>query len=151
MQQIWRYVQTILGLIFRHPIAGACVIPVLPNGQLVLVKRQDNGLWGLPGGIIDWGEDVTTTIRRELAEETGLELVSIRRLVGVYSSPDRDPRIHSVCITVEAEVQGTMQILDQLEISEVQAFSRDALPPEPLTHDHYRQLQDYFNGTTTLA
>jgi 8-oxo-dGTP diphosphatase len=86
-----------------------------------------------------------------VAEETGLELIEIRRLVGIYSAPDRDPRIHSICVVVEADVQGTMQIEDTLEISEVQAFEPSAIPRGSLSHDHDRQLQDYFDGKTTLA
>ncbi len=97
------------------------------------------------------GRDVPTTVKRELAEETGLELVKIRRLVGVYSAADRDPRLHSVCVVVEAEVQGSMQTQDQFEITEVRAFTQDSLPLGKLSHDHDRQLQDYFKGLTTLA
>jgi ADP-ribose pyrophosphatase YjhB (NUDIX family) len=123
----------------------------LPDGQIVLVRRRDNGKWSLPGGMVNWGQDLPTTVQRELTEETGLELIEIRRLVGVYSAPDRDPRIHSICVVVEADVQGTMQIEDTLEISEVQAFEPSAIPRGNLSHDHDRQLQDYFDGKTTLA
>ncbi|MDX2097307.1 MAG: NUDIX hydrolase [Leptolyngbyaceae cyanobacterium bins.59] len=151
MRHLWRYLQTIIGLIFRHPIPGACIIPVLPDGRIVLIRRRDNGRWSLPGGIVDWGENIETTVRRELQEETGLSLVKIRRLVGVYSAPDRDPRIHSVCITVEAEVQGIPQIQDDLEVSEIQAFPIASLPQGTLSHDHDQQLQDYLDGTTKLA
>ena len=86
-----------------------------------------------------------------MAEETGLELVKIRRLVGVYSAPNRDPRIHSICVVVEAEVQGKMEVQDTLEVSEIEAFPPTSLPLAPLAHDHNQQLQDYFNGLTTLA
>jgi len=151
MRRLWQYVQTVLGVIFRHPITGTSIIPVLPDGQIVLIRRRDNGKWALPGGIVDWGEDVPAAVKRELAEETGLELVKIRRLVGVYSSPDRDPRIHSICIAVEAEVQGKMQVQDTLEVMGVEAFSPTSLPPDQLSHDHRQQLQDYFDGLTTLA
>lgn len=151
MRRLWQYVQTVLGVIFRHPITGTSIIPVLPDGQIVLIRRRDNGKWALPGGMVDWGEDVPTTVKRELAEETGLELVKIRRLVGVYSSPDRDPRIHSICIAVEAEVQGKMQVQDTLEVMGVEAFSPTSLPSDQLSHDHRQQLQDYFDGLTTLA
>lgn len=71
-------------------------------------------------------------MRRELAEETGLELVKIRRLVGVYSAPDRDPRIHSICILVEAEVEGKMKVQDTLEVIEIEAF-----PPHPCLQDNF--------------
>lgn len=151
MFRLWQFTQNFLGLLLRHPVTGTNIIPILPNGQLVLARRRDTEQWALPGGMVEWGEDITTTVRRELAEETGLELVAIRRLVGVYSAPDRDSRVHSICVVVEAEVQGTIQVQDTLEISEAQAFSLSSLPQDGFSYDHGRQLQDYFQGLTTLA
>ncbi len=151
MSRLWQIMQTVLGLIIRHPITGTSIIPILPDGRIVLIKRRDNGLWALPGGIIDWGEDVATAVRRELVEETGLNVVKIRRLVGVYSAPDRDPRMHSICIAVEAEVTGVMAIRDKNEVIDIQAFDRDSLPSSRLAHDHERQLQNYLQNLTTLA
>ena len=128
------------------------MVPILPDGQIILVRRRDNGKWALPGGMVDWGEDLPTAMRRELIEETGLELVKIGRLVGVYSAPDRDPRIHSICILVEAEVQGSINIQDEREISEVKAFPRDSLPQDDhLSYDYARQIRDYLEGRTTVA
>lgn len=151
MRQLSRFVFTVLGIIFRHPVTGTTIIPILPNGEIVLARRKDTGEWGLPGGIIDWGEDVTTTAKRELKEETGLELTKIRRLVGVYSARDRDPRLHSISILVEAEAQGDFKVQDDLEISEVKAFTPETLPFGNLAHDHERQLKDFFTGNTILA
>ena len=151
MLRLWQFVQTVLGIVFRHPIVGATIVPILPDGRIVLVRRLDTGEWSLPGGIVDWGQDIPTTVARELTEETGLELVKICRLVGVYSAPDRDPRLHSIAILVEAQVQGKMEIQDTLELSEVKAFTRADLPKGKLSHDHERQLQDYLNGVTTIA
>jgi ADP-ribose pyrophosphatase YjhB (NUDIX family) len=151
MRRLWHFGQAVLGILFRHPVTGTSIIPLLPDGRIVLVQRRDNGQWGLPGGMVDWGEDLITTVHRELTEETGLEVAKIRRLVGIYSSPERDPRIHSICVVVEVEAQGTMQISDPMEVLNVKAFSRTDLPLGKLSHDHDRQLQDYFNGQTTLA
>lgn len=151
MRRKSQFVQTVLGVIFRHPIPGTSIIPILPDGRIVLIRRRDNGKWSLPGGMVDWGEDISSAVRRELAEETGLELLKIRRLVGVYSAPDRDPRIHSICIVVEADVQGSMKVQDTREVIDIQAFTATSLPPEKLSHDHTQQLQDYLAGLTTLA
>lgn len=60
-------------------------------GQILLQRRSDNGLWGLPGGSVEIGESVRDAIVREVREETGLS-VEVVRLIGVYS----DPRIQIV-------------------------------------------------------
>lgn len=151
MLQLWRFFQTALGVIFRHPITGTSIIPVLPDGQIVLVQRRDNGRWSLPGGIIDWGEDIQSSVKRELAEETGLNLVKINRLVGVYSDPQRDPRFHSICVLIEAAVEGTFNVEDTLEVMNVKAFALRDIPLGELSHDHDRQLKDYLSGQTVLA
>lgn len=56
------------------------------QGRILLQRRSDNGLWGLPGGSVEIGESVTQAIIREVREETGLS-VRVDRLIGVYSDP----------------------------------------------------------------
>lgn len=123
----------------------------MADGKIVLVHRQDTGKWGLAGGMVDWGEDIPHAVKRELKEETGLDLVKIKRLNGVYSAANRDPRIHSISVSLEIEVEGTINVIDTLEISEAQAFEPDKLPRGNLAHDHDRQLDDYFQGKVTIA
>ena len=151
MRRSWRFISTVLGIIFRHPVTGTTIIPVLPDGRIVLIQRSDSGKWGLPGGMIDWGEDIPHAASRELKEETGLKLIKIRGLRGVYSDPQRDPRIHSISVLLEVEAQGELNPTDKLEVLQVKAFSKDELPLGDLSHDHDRQLQDYLNGITAIA
>ncbi|MEM9540008.1 MAG: NUDIX hydrolase [Cyanobacteria bacterium P01_E01_bin.42] len=141
----------ILGIIFRHPIPGVTLIPILPDDRLVLVRLRKTGTWALPGGIIDWGEDVQTTAKRELKEETGLNLAQFGRLVGVYSAPDRDTGIHFISPLLEVRATGDLQAEDTLEVLEVRAFYREDLPLKELSADNTRQLQDYFDGVTAIA
>jgi 8-oxo-dGTP diphosphatase len=148
---MWRFVSTVIGIIFRHPVVGVTIIPILADDRIVLVRRRDTGQWAIAGGIIDWGEDIPTTVKRELKEETGLNLLEIKRLMGVYSAADRDPRLHSISISIEVIAEGNLQVQDTAEISEVKAFYREELPLGNLSHDHDRQLQDYLNGLTVIA
>jgi 8-oxo-dGTP diphosphatase len=90
--------------------------------------------------------------RRELLEETGFRLVSVVRLVGVYSSLERDPRFHGVTVAIAIMVEATdAGIGDTDEIIAVQAFEVAQIPLDNLSHDHGRILQDYFDGNTVIA
>lgn len=151
IRRLWYLIKSLLGIILRHPVIGTSIIPILEDGRIVLARRYDTGSWALPGGMVEWGEEIATTVRRELLEETGLELVGISRLVGVYSKPERDPRVHSVCVVVEAKVRGKIQIRDELEISEVEAFNPNDLPLLRLAYDNDEQVKNYLDGLTVLA
>ena len=151
MRRSWRFISTVLGIIFRHPVTGTTIIPVLPDGRIVMIQRSDTGKWGLPGGMIDWGEDIPHAACRELAEETGLKLIKIISLRGVYSDPQRDPRLHSISILLEVEADGELEPKDKLEVLQVRAFTRDELPMGDLSHDHDRQLRDYLNNKIAIA
>jgi 8-oxo-dGTP diphosphatase len=151
MNRVWHFLKSVMGIIFRHPVTGVTLIPILPDGTIVLIRRRDTGKWALPGGMIDWGEDILNTAKRELKEETGLNLVSLGRLVGVYSSFNRDPRIHSISVLIEVTAEGSFDVKDTLEVSEVKAFCVENLPLGNLSHDNDRQLQDYLKGTTAIA
>lgn len=149
--QPWkRAVRALLGLLLRRPLVGVCVIPVLPDGSVVLMQRKDTGLWAFPGGLVDWGEDIATAARRELAEETSLTIDRLGRLVGVYSAPHRDERFHSICVTVEAFVTGRPQVNDPKEALAVKSFQWAAVNHLDLAHDHAQHVVDYLADRTVL-
>jgi 8-oxo-dGTP pyrophosphatase MutT (NUDIX family) len=67
-----------------HP--GAVALVQNNAGDVLLIQRSDNGRWALPGGGHDLGESIGDTVRREVREETGLE-VEVTELSGVYTDP----------------------------------------------------------------
>jgi len=76
------------------------------RGYVLLIRRKHDpfkGSYALPGGFVDVGERVEDACRRELKEETGLEVGALR-LIGVYSDPNRDPRGHTCSIAYLARV-----------------------------------------------
>ena len=56
------------------------------RGEVLLIERADNGLWALPGGAQEIGESVTDAVRREVREETGIE-VEVTGLTGSTPIP----------------------------------------------------------------
>lgn len=56
--------------------------------EILLQRRQDNGLWGLPGGSMEPGEKFEEAAKREVFEETGIKIDELR-LFGIYSRKDR--------------------------------------------------------------
>ena len=121
------------------------VDPIIITGdtKLILVKRSFDPYrnhWAFPGGIVEYGETVERAAIREAKEETGLD-VRIKRLLGVYSDPKRDPRGHyvSVCFLCEP-VGGTLKTSQ--ETKEVKAFTKDDLLSVKLAFDHRKILAE---------
>ncbi len=78
-----------------------------PQGRVLLIRRKNQpfkGAYALPGGFVDIGETVEAGCRREVREETGLDVEDLR-LVGVYSDPARDPRGHTASAAFLALLQ----------------------------------------------
>jgi ADP-ribose pyrophosphatase YjhB (NUDIX family) len=67
-------------------LPGVSALVFNDAGEILLGRRSDNGKWAVIGGIIDPGEEPAAACRREVLEETGVE-IAIERISGVYMSP----------------------------------------------------------------
>lgn len=136
--------------VLRRPVVGTAIVGRTDDGRYLLIRRGDSGDWALPGGTLEWGETLTNTVTREMAEEAGVERMEIGRLVGVYSAPFRDPRFHAVTVVVEARIEAPVRPpVNPLEILEVRLFAREDLPKE-LSHNMTPMLEDALAGRTRL-
>lgn len=68
----------------KHSVSVAGIV-VRDDGRVLVIKRDDNGHWEAPGGVLELNESFEAGVRREVLEETGLE-VTVERLTGVYKN-----------------------------------------------------------------
>jgi len=144
---LWKLTKEVARHLLRRPVVGIAAIARTPDGRFVLIRRSDSGLWALPGGTLEWGETLRVAIERELLEEAGARLVSLRDVLGVYSDPSRDPRFHAVTIVVEAKVAPPSHAPDNpVEILEVGMFQEAELPKE-VSHGMRDMLEHARSGS----
>ena len=76
--------------------------------SVLLIERGRGpfkGRYALPGGFVDFGEDIKDAIHREIEEETGLTGLPFRQF-RTFGRPDRDPRGHTVSVVYVAVLIG---------------------------------------------
>jgi 8-oxo-dGTP diphosphatase len=71
----------------RHSVSVSGVIPD-DHGRGLLIRRRDNQHWEPPGGVLELGETIQDGLRREIREETGLD-IEPDALTGVYKNMPR--------------------------------------------------------------
>ncbi|PRY30892.1 NUDIX hydrolase [Pseudosporangium ferrugineum] len=86
-------------------VPSANVVVTNDFGEILLIRRSDNGNWALPGGAMDLGESLPDAAVRETAEETGVD-VEITGLAGLYT----DPR-HVILYTSDGEVRQEFSVV----------------------------------------
>jgi 8-oxo-dGTP diphosphatase len=113
------------------------------GGKILLITRKNEpfaGALALPGGFIEYNESAEDAIIREAKEETNLD-IAIKRLLGVYSNPGRDPRGHVISICYIASATGEEK--GGTDASEAKFFTLDEIRGKNLAFDHGKILEDY--------
>ncbi|MDG3494754.1 MULTISPECIES: NUDIX domain-containing protein [Pseudanabaena] len=133
---------------YRNPVPTVDIIIALrdrPDRPIVLIERLNppHG-WAIAGGFVDYGERLEDAARREAEEETGLK-VELIDLLGIYSDPSRDERLHTVSAVYMAEAEGDPQAHDDAKSVGVFAAWQT---PKQLCFDHAQILEDYWRYRT---
>ncbi len=133
---------------------GCCAVIFDENREKVLLtKRTDNGLWCLPGGKMEPGESVDECCRREVLEETGLE-VKPTRLTGVYSSRDQlvvykdGTKAQFVVLSFEAIITGGELVLSN-ETSDAGYFTFAEMDSMQMHDRHKDRVLDALQNLPT--
>ncbi|MCM8765397.1 MAG: NUDIX hydrolase [Candidatus Omnitrophica bacterium] len=124
----------------NSPLVTVDVI-IESKGGIVLIKRRNPPFgWALPGGFVDYGESLEEAVMREAKEETGLELKNLVQF-HTYSSPERDPRFHTVSTVYIAQAEGKPRA--DTDAQEVKIFSLEELRKIDFAFDHAKIIHDY--------
>lgn len=128
---------------WKQPHLAADVLIEDDAGRVLLIRRRNppHG-WAIPGGFVDYGETLEEAARREMREETGLD-VELLDQFHTYSDPARDPRHHTVTIVFHGRRRDEKALpIAGDDALEARFFPLEALPT-PLVFDHPIVLHDF--------
>lgn len=112
-----------------YPRINPCIITVIEKGDEILLLRhiqRNQELWCCLAGFVETGESLEHALRREVREETGLEVSNIRYF-GSQSWPFPDQLMIAYLVDYAS---GELKIQED-EIAEAAWFRRDSLPKHP--------------------
>src|SRR5918992_3449395 len=119
------------------------------NSKILLVRRKNDpfkGMLSIPGGFMNEGETAENAMTREAKEETSLVVEPIA-ILGVYSDPQRDPRMHTISVTfITRIVQGNEDAGDDaaaLQWVNIEDELDGLIQLQKIAFDHSKILNDY--------
>lgn len=145
------YIEDLRKIIGTRPLilVGAVVAVIDDHGKILLQKRPE-GIWGLPGGLLELGESVEDAGRREVFEETGVEIGRLQ-LVDVFSGkqyfrklPNGDEFYPVTIAYISKDIKNSTIKIDGKESIDAGFFPFHQLPEQtsPLV---WKMIQQYSN------
>lgn len=126
-----------------RPLVLGVRVVALRDDKVLLVRHTYHPGWLLPGGMVKRGEMLAAAARREMREETGLELGEIQ-LQGVYTN-FHDFKSDHVAVFTCRDLPSAPAHAGGWEIAEVGEFSIAGLPEE-LLPGHRRRIEEFLQG-----
>lgn len=118
------YLIKVYWFIFRPETYGVKGL-LIKDGKVLLIKTSYNNVLALPGGGAKKGETAEEALKRELREETGIEVIKCH-LVGEYESNDEYKRDHISLFYIDEFNEGVKK--ESLEIDSAQFYLLNNLP-----------------------
>ena len=125
------------------------VILTMAGGVLnvLLVRRGEDpfkGMWAIPGGFKRPEETLDAAARRELSEETGVDVPSLLTQFGAYGDPGRDPRLNVVTVGYLAVLRDVGAIVAGTDAAEASLVPVSDVLEErvELAFDHVQIVRD---------
>lgn len=120
------------------------------KGEILLQKRKDKQVWGFPGGALEIGESVEIAAKREIKEETGLDVIP-KKIIGIHSNyydeyPNGD-KVQPLSIFLELDCVGGELCCDNDETLDLKYFNIDCIP-KLVNKQHEDFLEDIRNNNS---
>lgn len=136
---------------YEYPRPALTVDTMLLSDQdssiyILLIRRKNDpykGMWAFPGGFVDYGENLLSAAKRELAEETGLNTDCIEQF-RAYGDIDRDPRGWTVSVVHFGWLDDLETPTPADDAVEARWFSIDDLPE--MAFDHWNIIMDFIEA-----
>ena len=136
----------------KNPVPAVDFLLSKDNSSKILLVRRKNdpfkGMLSIPGGFINEGETAEDAMRREAKEETSLVLEPVA-ILGVYSDPSRDPRMHTISVTFIAKIvighEAAKDDAAAVEWINVEDELDRLIQSNQIAFDHSRILTDFTN------
>jgi 8-oxo-dGTP pyrophosphatase MutT (NUDIX family) len=144
---VWKIARPLVRLYWRlrRPLtAGVRGMVFNEKGRVLLVRHTYIPGWYLPGGGVERGETMLTSLRRELEEEVGVMLTGEARLHGLYAN-FREFKSDHVALYVVADGDYEHRPRRSPEIAESAFFAPNALP-EGITGSTARRIEEVVRG-----
>jgi len=136
----------------KHPLVGVGGVVIHRNRVLLIRRAREplKGEWSIPGGLVELGEDLAAGVRRELKEETGLD-VEPREVIAAFDRIFREGRrvkYHYVIVDYVCRLKGG-RLRPASDVLDARWVRREDLPQYKLTEIATKvvaQSFDYVKG-----
>lgn len=103
---------------------------------VLLIQRKNDpykSKWALPGGFLEEEETLETGAVRELKEETGIQVSSLKQ-IGIFADPGRDPRGRIISIAFAGKAASQENVKADDDAGDARWFNLKNIPPVAFDH-----------------
>lgn len=128
---------------YPRPAVTVDAILISSKRSVLLIERGREpykGTWALPGGFVDMDESLEAACKRELEEETGIQIREVKQFKA-YGDVNRDPRHRTISVVFYAQTETELLSEAGDDAANARWFPLSDLPV--LAFDHARILEEF--------